>query len=200
MGWTLRGAGVPAYSHGLDMNDKPTDQDVPPAAPEPPTVADIDVPDADIDRYQAELETMKDRHLRLQADFDNFRRRTQRERVDLQVRANEELIRELLPVLDHFELGLKTAAEHSTEGAVVDGFQMVYDQLCAALKRSGLVAVDASGVFDPHQHEAVTHVPSAELPADTIVQQTRRGYRLGERLLRPAQVVVSSGPPPTAEG
>lgn len=147
------------------------------------------------DKAQAELETLKDRHLRLQADFDNFRKRTQRERIELQVRATEELVVELLPVLDHFEIGLRTASTQEAAAAVRHGFQMVFDQLLASLRKFGVTPFDASGAFDPHLHEAVTHAPSAEHPADTIVTQTRRGYRLGERLLRPAQVVVSSGPP-----
>jgi molecular chaperone GrpE len=144
----------------------------------------------------AELDSMKDRHMRLQADFDNFRKRTLRERAELQVRATEDLVRELLPVLDHFEFGLRTASEHHRDAAVRDGFQLVYDELLRVLQKAGVVPVEAAAgsPFDPHQHEAVTHVPSAEQPADTVLLQSRRGYRLGERLLRPAQVVVSSGP------
>jgi molecular chaperone GrpE len=147
------------------------------------------------EKFQAEMETLKDRHLRLQADFDNFRKRTQRERSDVQVRATEELVEALLPVLDHFELGLRNAATQPAAASVREGFQLVYDQLQATLRRFGLMPFEARGVFDPHLHEALTHVPSAEHPADTIVTQTRSGYRLGEKLLRPAQVVVSSGSP-----
>ena len=147
------------------------------------------------DKAQAEFETLKDRHLRLQADFDNFRKRTQRERSELQVRATEDLAAELLPVLDNFELGLRTSATLHAAPAVRDGFQMVFDQLQAVLRKVGVIPFEASGPFDPHLHEAVTHAPSAEHPADTIVTQLRRGYRLGDKLLRPAQVVVSSGPP-----
>jgi molecular chaperone GrpE len=163
-------------------------------APEP--AAPAPGPDAAREAAAVELETMKDRHLRLQADFDNFRKRTQRERAELQVRATEDLVRDLLPVLDHFEIGLRTAAEHHSDAAVRDGFQLVYDELLRVLQRAGVTPVDASvgGPFDPHQHEAVTHVPSDRQAADTVLQQSRRGYRLGERLLRPAQVVVSSGP------
>ena len=138
---------------------------------------------------------MKDRLLRLQADFDNFRKRTQRERAEVVQRAVEDLVRELLPALDHFELGLKTSTQHGTAPAVHDGFSMVYDQVVAALKKYGVVPVDAreSG-FNPLEQEAVAHVPSDEYPADAVMQQTRRGYRMGDKLLRPVQVVVSSGP------
>lgn len=158
-------------------------------APEPAPAAPAAPPE------RSELDRLKDQLLRLQADFDNFRKRTARERAELGLRANEDLIKALLPVLDHFELGLKSAAEHQVDAAVQDGFQMVLNDLLAALKSCGVTPLDAhSAGFDPHQHEAVAHVPSDEYPADQIVAQTRRGYRLGDRLLRPVQVVVSSGP------
>ena len=142
-----------------------------------------------------ELDQLKDRLLRLQADFDNFRKRTQRDRIELSARANEDLIGELLPIIDHFEIGLVTSVEHKTEQAVHDGFKMVYDQLLGSLKKFGLTPIDAqTAAFDPHLHEAVSHIPSDEYAADEIIAQTRRGYKLGDRLLRPVQVVVSSGP------
>lgn len=143
----------------------------------------------------SEADQLKERLLRLQADFDNFRKRTSRERTEFAQRATEDLVSELLPVLDHFELGLKTAREHSADASVREGFQLVYDQLMGVLGRAGLTAIDANGqAFDPHQHEAVTHLPSEDVPADIVMHQTRRGYRLGDKLLRAAQVVVSSGP------
>ena len=152
-------------------------------------------PQPEPDAAENETAALKDRLLRLQADFDNFRKRTQREKAEWSVSANENILRELLPVLDHFELGLKTSAEHKTEKSVHDGFQMVYEQMLGALKKSGVTPLDVheSG-FDPVHHEAVAHVPSDEYPADEIIAQTRRGWKLGDKLLRPVQVVVSSGP------
>jgi molecular chaperone GrpE len=138
---------------------------------------------------------LEERLLRLQADFDNFRKRTQRERLEFGRRANEELMTELLPVLDHFELGLRNARQQGINDSVVEGFQLVYDQLLSALGKFHLAPIEADGrPFDPHVHEAVTHLPSEEHPPDTVMAETRRGYRLGERLLRATQVVVSSGP------
>ena len=103
--------------------------------------------------------------LRLQADFDNFRKRTLRERGQIAQRALEDHISELLPVLDHFELGLATAEQHHADRAVIDGFKLVFDQLTAALKKAGLSPIDAEGeMFDPHLHEAATHMPSEEHP------------------------------------
>lgn len=180
----------------MNASNSPSPEEAPPAVETTPAA------DAapDIDRAQAELETLKDRHLRLQADFENFRRRTLRERAEAQTRAHEDLMRNLLPVLDHFELGLRSAAEHGAEESVLSGFQLVQSELLRVLERAGLSAVEAAPgtPFDPHQHEAVTHAPSDLHAADTVVQQTRRGYRLGPVLLRPVQVVVSSGPGPVA--
>lgn len=176
------------------MNE-PETESVPPVAPPAAEPALEPAPVPADDQSQAELETLKDRHVRLQADFDNFRKRTHRERMELQVRATEDLVEDLLPVLDNFEIGLRTAATQQAAGSVRDGFQMVYDQLLAVLRKVGVTPFEAVGAFDPHVHEAVTHAPSAEHAADVIVAQLRRGYRLGDKLLRPAQVVVSSGPP-----
>ena len=144
----------------------------------------------------AETETVpRSQFVRLQADFDNFRKRTRREQGEWYQRANENLIEELLPILDHFEMGLQTAHAHPTETSVIDGFQLVNDQLRSVLTKFGLSAIEAKGeVFDPHQHEAITYMPSPDYPAETVMEQTRRGYRLSGKLIRPAQVVVSSGP------
>ncbi len=142
-----------------------------------------------------EEESLRDQFVRLQADFANFRNRTQRERVELYQRANEDLLLEILPVLDHYEMGLQTAEQHDADKAVVDGFKMVYDQFQNVLKKFNLEPIDAVGeVFDPHKHEALTHMPSDEFPAETCSNQVRRGYLFGGKLLRAAQVVVSSGP------
>jgi len=150
--------------------------------------------DAEGDVPEAETVPMS-QFMRLQADFDNFRKRTQRERLDYSRQANEKLMEELLPVLDHFQLGLETARQHPTDKSVIEGLELVYNQMLGALARFGLTPVDADGeVFDPHHHEAITYMPSDEYPAEHVMTQTRRGYKLGNKLLRAAQVVVSSGP------
>lgn len=142
-----------------------------------------------------EEESLRDQFIRLQADFANFRNRMQRERIDLYQRANEDLFLELLPVLDHYEMGLKTAEEHHADKAVVDGFRMVYEQFQNVLGKFRVEPIDAVGeAFDPHRHEALTHMPSEEFPAEVCSNQIRRGYMFGDKLLRAAQVVVSSGP------
>jgi molecular chaperone GrpE len=144
---------------------------------------------------QQEEESLRDQFIRLQADFTNFRNRTQRERLELYQRANEDLFLELLPVLDHYEMGLQTAADHHADQAVVDGFRLVYDQLQNVLSKFNVTAIDAVGeIFDPHRHEALTHLPSEEYDAEVCSEQVKRGYMFGDKLLRAAQVVVSSGP------
>lgn len=147
-----------------------------------------------IEKEKEEEEPLRLQLMRLQADFDNFRKRQVRERAEWIVRANEDLFLELLPALDHFEMGLKSAEDHQTDCSVTDGFKLVYNQLIDLLEKHNVTPVDAIGeAFNPHVHEALTHMPS-DKPAETVVAQVRRGYMLGDKLLRAAQVVVSSGP------
>ncbi len=144
---------------------------------------------------EEEEESLRDQFVRLQADFANFRNRTQRERVELYQRANEDLLLEILPVLDHYEMGLQTAEQHDADQAVMDGFKLVFDQFQNVLNKFNLTPIDAVGeTFDPHKHEALTHMPSDEYAAEICSNQVRRGYMFGDKLLRAAQVVVSSGP------
>lgn len=145
---------------------------------------------------------LKDRLLRLQADFDNFRKRSARERAEWQVFALEQFVQDLLPVVDHYELGLETAKKEQTSGPVLEGLKLVYDQLLGVLKKNGVTQVKAEPgtPFDPHKQEAISHIPSEEHPADVVIAETRRGYLLGEKMIRPLQVVVSSGGAQSEEG
>jgi molecular chaperone GrpE len=161
----------------------------------------VDMPDPSVSGPAAapapnEMDLIKDRLLRLQADFDNFRKRAARERAEWQAFANEQLIKEILPVVDHFELGLANAEKNKTPAAVLDGFKLVYEQLIGFLKKQGVSPLSAppGTPFDPHQHEAISHLPSEEHPADIVIAETRRGYKQGDKMIRPLQVVVSSGP------
>jgi molecular chaperone GrpE len=137
------------------------------------------------------LAELQNRLLRLQADFDNFRKRTRREKETWNRQAQEPIVLELLIVLDHFELALKDAEASESHA----GFQMIFDQFTTALKKFGVTAVQAEGeAFNPELHEAISHTSSDELAADQVLAQTRRGYLMGDKLIRPAQVVVSQGP------
>jgi len=141
-----------------------------------------------------------DRLIRLQADFENFRKRVIKERAELFKRANEDLMLEVLPVIDNMERAIGSAAAHGVPQVFADGVRSVYDQLLTVLARFGLESIDTVGkIFDPNEHEAIAHIPSETVQENGIIEQARRGYRLGGRLLRAAQVVVSSGKKAPAE-
>jgi molecular chaperone GrpE len=148
-----------------------------------------------IDPRDQEIATLKDRLLRLQADFDNFRRRTVRDREDMARRASEKILKELLPAVDHFDLGLQAARKNHIKHAVIDGFEGVLKQFEGILEKSGVTPIETRGLaFDPHSHECVAQIPSEEHPENMVIEETRKGYRLGTYILRAAQVIVSSGP------
>ncbi|MFO7536403.1 MAG: nucleotide exchange factor GrpE [Kiritimatiellia bacterium] len=145
---------------------------------------------------QRELVQLKDRLLRLQADFDNFRKRTNRERADIQKRACEAVLTDLIPILDNLEFGLQQAAAKPGAEVFADGLRLIQSQLVETLRKHGLEGMNAVGCeFDPQIHEAMAYAPSNEMAEGRVVAQTRRGYKVGERLARAAMVVVSSGPP-----
>lgn len=140
-------------------------------------------------------EDLEGQLLRLRADFDNFRKRTARERDGLFRRANEDLMQELLPVLDHLDLALSNLLEQNVNGGVADGVRLISEQMLSVLGKFGLGTVEADGMlFDPDGHEAISHLPSPDVAENAVLEQVRRGYKLGDKLLRAAQVVVSSGP------
>ena len=138
-----------------------------------------------------------ERLLRTTADFDNFKKRAGREKQEAIKFANESLLQKLVPVLDNFDMALSAAQTGQTEAAqsLQAGIQMIYQQLKSALVEAGLEEVDAAGkTFDPNLHEAVSQTETAEVPEGQVLQQLRKGYKLRERLLRPATVVVAKAP------
>ena len=153
-----------------------------------------------IDPKDVELATLRDRLLRLQADFDNFRKRTVRDREDMARRASERILKELLPAIDHFDLGIQAARKSHIKHAVVEGFEGILKQFQGILEKSGVTPIETRGqVFDPHCHECVTQIPSEEHPESMVIEETRKGYRLGTYVLRASQVIVSSGPAKAAD-
>jgi molecular chaperone GrpE len=138
-----------------------------------------------------------ERLLRTTADFDNFKKRAARERTEALQFANSSLIQKLLPVLDSFEMALAATqtAKDEKSASLQAGIVMVQSQLKSALVEAGLEEIDASGKpFDPTQHEAVSQQETAGVPEGQVVQQIRKGYKLRDRLLRPAAVVVAIKP------
>jgi molecular chaperone GrpE len=146
-----------------------------------------------MDEARAEIGDLSERLLRLQADFENFRKRAQREKDEARQFANQNLIEKQLPILDNFEMAL--AAAKDADPALRDGVQMIYDQLLGILCDSGVETIDATGQdFDPNLHEAISQQETTEAEPGTVVEQVQRGYRLHERLVRPARVVVAKAP------
>lgn len=142
---------------------------------------------------QEAIAELNERIVRLTADFDNFRKRAQREKDEARQFANQGLLEKLLPVLDNFEMAL--TAVKDADPSVRDGVQMILDQLLGVLKESGVEPVDALGQpFDPNLHEALSQEETTEVKEGTVVQQVQRGYKLNDRLVRPARVVVAKAP------
>jgi len=131
---------------------------------------------------------------RLKAEFDNFRKRVQREGDQRAQRAQTEVIEELLPVLDNFERAMQAAAEHD-EKLLTSGVELVYTQLRDLLSRKGLSEIEAEGAeFDPNQHDAIMCQPSAEHDEGTVIQVLEKGYQIDDKVMRPAKVIVSAAP------
>jgi molecular chaperone GrpE len=138
-----------------------------------------------------------ERLLRTTADFDNFKKRATREKQDAVKFANESLLQKLIPILDNFDMALSAAQNAQTDGtqSLQTGISMIYQQLKTLLTETGVEEVDAMGKpFDPNLHEAVSQKETTEAPEGQVVQQLRKGYKLRERLLRPASVVVAKPP------
>ena len=143
---------------------------------------------------QADLDRFRDLALRSQADFENYKKRAAREKEDAIKYANSSLLQRLVSILDNFELGLAAAKTESERSPIYSGMVLVQKQLNDLIEENGLQTIEAEGKkFDPNLHEAIGHEPSTS-PEGTVIRQARRGYRFKDRLLRPARVVVSSGP------
>jgi molecular chaperone GrpE len=131
-----------------------------------------------------------DSYLRLAADFDNYRKRVAREQVELTRRANERILNELLPVLDDLERALEAAAEHE-EAKLEEGVRLVHRSLLGLVERHGLSEIETEGAFDPHVHEALLAQPGEGAEEGSVLQVLQKGYRLGDKVLRPARVIVA---------
>lgn len=150
---------------------------------------------SELEKAQLEATEMKSRYLRSVADLENYRKRITREKQEIIRSAAANVVESLLPVLDNMKLGLQAAENHPEAKDVTVGFKMVDDQLKRSLSEQGLEELIPDGeVFDPNLHECIAHQPSEDVKEDHIIQTVRAGYRLNERLIRAANVIVSSGP------
>ena len=142
--------------------------------------------------YKEKLDELNDKFLRLYSEFDNYRRRTSKEKLELSKTASEEVILDLLPVLDDFERALKAAEEVKDCGAVKEGMQLIYSKLNGILTKKGLTPIEAHGKeFDTDFHEAITYIPS---PSDKlkgkVVDEIEKGYMLHDKVIRFTKVVI----------
>ena len=144
----------------------------------------------------SECEELLDQLKRLAAEFSNYQKRMERNFQEEQRMAVRGLVLDLLPVLDNFERALAHAQADADAQALMTGIKAVYDQFAAALRKHGVTPFEAQGqAFDPEHHEAVTLVPSEQVPQGTVAEVLQMGYRLHGQLIRPSRVAVSGGPP-----
>jgi molecular chaperone GrpE len=144
----------------------------------------------DVDALQAERDQLFDRLQRLAAEFDNYRKRNARENAALAERANERLVKELIPVLDDLGRALDAAEEHE-EAKLEEGVRLVYRSLADLLAKEGLAEIETDGKFDPHVHEALLSQPS-DREEGSVIEVVQKGYKIGDKVLRPARVVVAA--------
>ena len=165
------------------MSDELTETEVEESEPEGPAPDQLAIVTAERDEYL-------DLAQRVQADFENYRKRAAREQERLVAHAHERLVRELLPVLDDLERALEAAERHE-EAKLVDGVKLVEQSLRRALSKEGLAEIETDGAFDPHVHEALLTKPGAGADPGTVLEVVQRGYRVGDRVVRPAKVIVA---------
>jgi molecular chaperone GrpE len=183
----IMGRGPAGEPEGNDAGPSPAEAVAGASASPAPSIA------AAYEKVLAEKKDLYDRLLRKQAELDNFRKRTQKEKEELRQYAAEDLIRSLLPTLDGFERALQQRDENVPQ-AFYQGLELIYHQLEEVLGRAGLAPIEtAAQLFDPYLHQAVETVNAPDRREHEIVEQLQRGYRLRNKLLRPAIVKVAVG-------
>jgi len=150
---------------------------------------------AELTSKAEECKAINDKYLRLAAEFENYKRLTQRDQRE-QIRfGNEQLLKELLPVVDNMERAIKAARTNGSDSALIQGVELTLKQLFGILAKFGVQAIETAGQdFDPSAHQAVSYGPSNDVPANKVLDEFQKGYRLHDRILRAAMVSVSSGP------
>ena len=165
------------------------------AAPAQPT------PEEQLAAARQEASANYDRYLRAVADMENYRRRVAREKDESRTATVANLVQHLLPVVDSLQLAVTAARQEAAAKTIADGVGIVLEQVKGVLTRHGLKELNPAGQkFDPHQHESLAHQPSAEVPEEHVLQVVRVGYNLHGRMLRPASVILSSGPAKEGQG
>jgi molecular chaperone GrpE len=177
----------------------------PPGSPETPSTGPLRgqaaSPPVDqvgqLEAVQAERDELLDTLQRLQAEFENYRKRAARDQQSLVARAHERLVKELVPVLDDLERALEAAEAHE-EAKLEEGVALVSRAFADILRKEGLEEIPTDGKFDPHVHEALLSQPS-EAEEGSVIEVIQKGYRLGDRVIRPARVVIAAARPPVRD-
>lgn len=151
------------------------------------------VPKSELEEMGVKLKEMEEKLLRVQADYDNFRRRTKQEKEAAAKYRSQNLAESLLPAMDNFERAMMITPEAEETQSLLKGVQMVYNQLVEAFEKEGITAIATVGEeFDPHYHQAVMQEESEEYDSNIVIEEMQKGYRLNDRVLRPAMVKVSA--------
>ncbi|WP_459499385.1 nucleotide exchange factor GrpE [Bacillus sp. C1] len=145
-----------------------------------------------VDGLQAKLTETEGRTLRLQADFENYKRRVQLDKQAAEKYRSQSLVSDILPALDNFERAMQVEASDEQMKSLLQGMEMVYRQLLEALTKEGVEAIEAVGKqFDPHEHQAVMQVEDSEFESNAVVEEFQKGYKLKDRVIRPSMVKVN---------
>lgn len=141
-----------------------------------------------------EIKALQDKYLRLAAEFDNYKRLSQREQRDYARFANESLLKELLPIIDNLERAIRASKENQGRDGLIQGVELILKQFMETLAKLGVRPIPSVGMaFDPSRHQAVARVESSNVPPDSVVEECQRGYYLHDRVLRAAMVTVAAG-------
>lgn len=145
-----------------------------------------------VDELQAKLSETEGRMIRLQADFENYKRRVQLDKQAAEKYRSQNLVSDILPALDNFERAMQVEANDDQMKSLLQGMEMVYRQLQEALAKEGVEAIEAVGKqFDPHEHQAVMQVEDSEFESNAVVEEFQKGYKLKDRVIRPSMVKVN---------
>ena len=149
---------------------------------------------AEYDAYKTESEAQHDQMLRTIAEFDNSRKRAEREKEESLKYALESFVKELIPTIDSIERAIQSTKESQDVDALAEGVEMIYKGLLSTLEKRGVTPIEAvNEPFDPMQHEAIMHVESEEVPENNVIEEWQKGYMLHNRVIRPSMVSVSKG-------
>lgn len=147
-----------------------------------------------------EIEAVNDKYLRLAAEFENYKRRVQRDQSDTIRFANEKLLRDMLPTLDNLERAIQSGRNQDNVDGILEGIDLTYKHFLETLQKIGVTQVSSVGeIFDPAKHQAVGQVESSSVPENAIIEEYQKGYFLHDRILRPAMVTVAKAIPATGE-